>query len=160
MNIGSPSYRMIILSLCTMFAVSLSSCGFGLWTRSFFGAKASVKVTIAPNVNQTNPVQMDLLLVYDDALLKQLLQMTAKDWFEKRDEIRNNYPEGEGYDSWQWEWIPNQKVAPQYIPVRMKSLACIVFANYYTAGPHRMRVSPHEDMKINLSEKGFSVEPQ
>ncbi len=160
MIFGTPSYRTILLCCSVMFAVSLSSCGFGLWTRSFFGAQSNVKVTIAPNVNQTNPVQVDLLLVYDDALLKQLLQMTAKDWFDKRDEIRNNYPEGEGYDSWQWEWIPNQKVAPQYIPVRMKSLACIVFANYYTAGPHRMRVSPHEDMKINLSEKGFSVEPQ
>lgn len=160
MIFGTPSYRTILLCCSVMFAVSLSSCGFGLWTRSFFGAQSNVKVTIAPNVNQTNPVQVDLLLVYDDALLKQLLQMTAKDWFDKRDEIRNNYPEGEGFDSWQWEWIPNQKVAPQLIPVRMKSLACIVFANYYTAGPHRMRVSPHDDMNINLSEKGFSVETQ
>jgi type VI secretion system protein len=120
----------------------------------------NVKVTVAPNVNQGNPIQVEMLLIYDEALLKQIIALQAKDWFDKRDEIRKNYPDGAGYDSWQWEWIPNQSVGVQQVPLRVSAIATVVFANYYAPGPHRIRVSPHENMTVTLLEKGFTVDTE
>jgi type VI secretion system protein len=139
-------------------SAGLNSCGFGIWVNSLFGGKMNVKIVNSPNANLNNPVQLDLLLVYDEALLKQMLQMTARDWFEKRDEIRKNYPDGQGYDSWQWEWIPGQAIAPQQLPLRASAVGALVFTNYFTSGPHRFRVNPHKDVVISLLEKECQVE--
>ena len=160
MNIVSPSRRMVLFGICALLSCLLSSCGFGIWTRSLFGGKVNVKITVAPNVNQDNPIQVEMLLVYDEALLKQILQLPAKEWFEKRDEIRKNYPDGAGYDSWKWEWIPNQAVGIQQVPLRVSAIATIVFANYYVPGPHRIRVSPHENITVTLLETGFTVDTE
>ncbi|GAB1431187.1 hypothetical protein MASR2M18_20220 [Ignavibacteria bacterium] len=148
----------IAISLLTL-AGTLSSCGFGTWVSALFGGKVTVNVSINPKVNQSSPIQTDILLIYDELLQKQLMTLTAKDWFEKREEIRANYPEGEGYDVWQYEWAPGQNVAPLQLPMKVKAVGGIVFANYFTAGPHRIPIDPYADISIIFQEKDFTIEP-
>ncbi len=144
----------------------LSSCGFsdkvkGLsaYTKSLFGAKLRVKVTVAENVNQNNPVALDLVIVYDKKLLDQLLGMSSKKWFEKREQIKRDYLEGVGLDSWGWEWVPGQNVPIQELPLKSAAKGALVFADYSTPGEHRIRIEQFESINVSLGEKGFSVEP-
>lgn len=151
--------KLTIFVLCISMSAAVSSCGFGVWVSALFGGKVTVNVSISPKVNQTSPIQADILLVYDELLMKQLMSMTAKEWYEKRDEIRRNYPEDEGFESWSWEWTPGQNVAPQLLPLKVKAVGAIVFANYYTAGPHRLPIDPYSDVNILFQEKDFTIEP-
>lgn len=144
----------------------VSSCGFSdkvktlsVYTKSLFGGKLRVKVTIAENVNQNNPVALDLVVVYDQKLLDQLLTMSSREWFEKREQIKRDYLDGTGLDYWGWEWVPGQNVPIQELPLKSAAKGALVFANYYTPGVHRIRIEQFESIHVSLDEKGFSVEP-
>ncbi len=149
---------LIAASLFLVLIVTLFSCGIGVRTRSLLGGRLHVTVNIAENANQNSPIALDLLFVYDEELLEKLLKMSAKEWFEKREQIRRDYPEGEGLDYWGWEWVPGQKIPVQEMPLKAESEAAMIFANYLSPGSHRARVDPFKDMRIRLSEKEFLVE--
>ena len=159
MPTGTKVGKAVSWLLCLVLCVGLSSCGFGVWVSALFGGTMSVRVSISPKVNQESPIQTDVLLVYDELLYKQLMSLTAQEWYEKRSEIRAGYPEGEGFDSWSWEWTPGQNVAPKELPLKVRAVGGIVFANYHTAGPHRLPIDPHSDVKIVYQEKDFIIEP-
>lgn len=152
--------------LAFLFFGLLSSCGFSdkvkalsVYTKSLLGAKLRVKVTIAENVNQNNPVALDLVIVYDKKLLDQLLAMSSREWFEKREQIKRDYLDGTGLDYWGWEWVPGQNVPIQELPLKAAAKGALVFADYYTPGMHRIRIEQFESIHVSLDEKGFSVEP-
>ena len=76
-----------------------------------------MKVQTAPLTNQNNPVAVDVLFVYDRDLLNTLLQMSASDWFAKREQLERDYPQRSGFAVWSWEWVPGQIVLPQTLPL-------------------------------------------
>lgn len=102
-----------------------------------------------------NPVAVEFVLVYDDKLLETLVKTTAKDWFQNRSQIRQDFPEG--FDSWYWEWVPGQEVKEQRLPLRPKASAAIVFANYIVAGDNRARLDPYKSVTINFGERNFTA---
>ncbi len=55
-------------------------------------SKLNVRVHIAPTANRNNPVAVDLVLVSNNKLLKELMKMSAKEWFERRHQIQLDYP--------------------------------------------------------------------
>lgn len=128
-------------------------------TRALAGGKLDVAVDVARQANQNSPVAVSLLLVYDAQLLEQLKAMPASQWFEKRAQIRENFPGNAGFESWDWEWVPGQIVCPRELPLRASAKAGIVFANYLTPGEHRAVFKPTKALKINLLEEVFNVEP-
>ncbi len=96
-------------------------------------------------------------MIYDEKLLEQLMGMTASEWFEKRSQIRRDYLQGAGFDSWGWEWIPGQKVPVQKLPMKPAALGGVVFAKYIAPGAHRVRINPFQDVTILLRENDFAV---
>ncbi|RLC17621.1 MAG: hypothetical protein DRI57_09495 [Deltaproteobacteria bacterium] len=149
--------RALRLFLLLLMAAALFSCDFGIRTRSLMGGRLHVTVEIDEKANQDNPIALDLLFVYDEKLLEQLLQTPAKEWFEKRGQIKRDYLEGDGLDYWGWEWVPGQNIPVQELPLKSGAEGALVFADYLSPGDHRVRVAPFEDMTIHLKKDGFEV---
>jgi type VI secretion system protein len=141
------------------FAIALAalSCGLGIRAQAMLGAKLDAKVVVSEKLNDDNPVAVELIIVYDEDLLDRLLKMPAKEWFEKRAQIRRDYFKDTGFESWEWEWVPGQKVPDQHLPLRPRALAGVIFADYLSPGEHRARIDPYEDITINLGWRGFDV---
>lgn len=153
---------MLILLACLLVV-----CGCGitqapkavyLRTRSLVGSSVDVTVHIAEDANQNSPIAVELLVVYDDGLMARLLKMTATQWFAQRDQVRRDFKDGEGFDSWAWEWVPGQKIPVQKLPLKPAALGALVFADYTVPGTHRFRIDPFEDMVLELGGTGFTVE--
>ena len=140
-------------------STAVLSCGIGVRTRSLFGERLDVKVKIADQANHNSPIALDLLLVYDKALLEELLTLSSREWFERRDQIMRDYMEGRHLDTWAWEWAPGQRVPAKELPLKAKAKAGLVFAQYTTPGVHRVRINPHHDITIHLLDEEFYVEP-
>src|SRR5688572_24175756 len=103
---GPTAGLLLLLLILPMF---LSSCGVVVFTRSVFGETLDMDVKVAEVANDEYPLAMEVVYVYDEELLKTLLQMSAKQWFEKRDQLKNDFPEDTGFESWQWEFTPGQE---------------------------------------------------
>ncbi len=136
----------------------LSACGLTTRTRAVFGGKLNIQVEVAPDANEQSPVALDFILIYDKALVESLSQLTAKDWFDKRDQIRRDYPNGKGFEVWGWEWAPGQRVPLQQVPLKAKAKAGLVFANYFSPGEHRASIDPTQSIRVQLHADDFTVE--
>ena len=118
-------------------------------------SKPVMKVYVAPNANQNNPVALDLVLVKDKKLLKELMKLSASEWFQKRNQYRLDYPKEIGLGAGSWEWVPGQVVAS--IPLKHRFAGGIIFANYSTPGAHRASINLRKSVLVNLGEEGFTV---
>lgn len=147
-----------VLGLSLVLLGLLSSCSMGVRTRAFLGGKLHTQVHISEKANANSPVALDLVLVYNKKLLKELLRLSAREWFAKRNQYKRDYPNGEGFDVWEWEWVPGQFVSVQVLPLKAKARAGIIFADYLSPGDHRARLDPHQSITIALHETDFTVQ--
>ncbi|MDD2390583.1 MAG: hypothetical protein PHP23_12735 [Desulfobacterales bacterium] len=146
------------LILSFSIAALFFSCGIKTRTRAMLGQKFNLQIDIAEKANRNNPIALDLLIVYNEKLLTDLLSMSAKQWSENRNQIRRDYIEGTGFDIWSWEWVPGQKVSVQQLPLKAKARGAVVFADYFSPGAHRYRVDPFKSIHIFLLEEDFFIE--
>ena len=151
-------YHIIVLILSLFLMGSALSCGIGLRTRALLGGKLTVSIDISEKANQNSPVALDVVVVYDEELLARLLEFSSKDWFEKREQIKRDYLQGEGLDYWGWEWVPGQKVTIQKLPLKPEAKGGFIFADYFSPGVHRVRIDPFGDVIVHLLEKRFTAE--
>ena len=154
--------RIPLLLLSGLICLS-AACGM------LFGQKVRVQMEVARTLNQNSPVAVDVVLIYDDKLLKDLQKLTAKEWFGKREQMTLDNPKGIQFGVWGWEVTPGQTVSSKtlYVPVKTlflypkaRVLGGMVFADYASPGPHRASIAPGQDILIRLSEKDFAVELQ
>jgi type VI secretion system protein len=85
------------------------------------------------------------------------MKMTASEWFEKRDQIKLDYPKELDLGNRRWEWVPGQVVQLAPIPVKAEIVGGLVFANYFTPGAHRAPINPRKDIVINFGTEDFTV---
>jgi type VI secretion system protein len=121
-------------------------------------SKLDVRVHITPAANQNNPVAVDLVLVSDNKLLKELMKMSAKEWFAQNHQIQLDYPKETDLFAGRWEWVPGQTVQLDRIPVRRSIVGGVIFAKYVTAGAHRAVINPRKDILLTLGEKDICVQ--
>jgi type VI secretion system protein len=152
-----PNYQLFQVLILVVIVLSVGACGIAAKTRAAIKGDLNMYVSIAAKVNSDNPLPVDVVWVYDEELLKELLKLSAKNWFEKKEQFKRDFPSDKAFEVWPWEWTPGQKVTVQKIPIKAKSKGGIIFANYLTDGDHRARVDPAEDFQINFSEESFSV---
>lgn len=125
--------------------------------RSFFGGDLKLEVEVAQETNQNSPVAVELLVASDEQVLTAALALSAHDWFVGREQFRRDHPKG--YVSWFWEWVPGQPVPPQKLSFGVGARGGILFADYLSAGKHRLRFDPHQGIRLRLAETDFTVEP-
>ncbi len=135
----------------------LSGCNVGARTIALFGGDLNVQVTISEQANKNQPLMVDLVIVNDSELLKQLMELPAEEWFKTREQFKRDYPKRTGFESWEWEWTPGQKVPDLVLPIRVRAEAGLIFARYHTEGDHRARFDPLKNIFIEFNEEGFQV---
>jgi type VI secretion system protein len=117
----------------------------------------AIGINIAPDVNSNSPVAFDVVEINDKDLAKQVGQMTAADWFQKRGQIQRDFPKPGSVTIQTWEWVPGQVVPRIEIRIRRTPLALIAFANYSSAGPHRMKLDPGKAVLISLGKDDMTL---
>ena len=121
-------------------------------------SKLDVKVHVSPAANNNNPVAVDLVLVSDKKLLKELMALSASEWFEKRHQFALDYPKETGLSAGRWEWVPGQQVKLDRVIVKYEVVGGVVFANYFNAGTHRAPVDPRKPILITLGDEDLCVQ--
>jgi len=116
---------------------------------------------IDAQANLNHPIAVDLVLIYDEQLLAELVKLSAPDWFTKRAQLKRDYPIS--LATWEWEFVPDQPsqsvLSFKMPPERKEAKAALFFANYITPGIHRIRIDAMTSVKVHLQEKLFVVEP-
>ena len=121
-------------------------------------SQLDVKVHISPKANNNNPIAVDLVLVSDKKLLQELMKMSAKEWFEKRQQVELDHPKETALATQRWEWVPGQQVQVDRVPVKFEVVGGVVFANYFNAGAHRASIDPRKGVLITLDDENFCVQ--
>lgn len=124
--------------------------------------RLTVAVDISPDANRDQPVAVDLVEINNKDLAKDVAKMTAADWFQKREQIRQDFPKPSSISVISWEWVPGQVVPDIAVPMRRPPRTLLLFADYSTPGPHRAALEPskrawielgRDDMKVEIAEK-------
>ena len=132
-------------------------------SRSFFGGDMTVQIATDDAVNQNSPVQLELLVIFDNQLLQQVQAMTAQQWFAQRQQIRRNYPGNDAYVSCYWEMVPGQPTCQNEISFGVGARDAVIFANYLPPqgqakpGDHRWLRDPHQNVRIQIQDSDLFV---
>lgn len=147
----------------TIYAVGMAALVVSVGCMSIgLRPRLAVAVDIAPNANQNQAIAVDLVEINDKDLAKEVGKMSAADWFQKRAQIRDDFPKPQSLSVVSWEWTPGQVVPKIEIPMRRAPRALLLFARYATPGPHRATVDPskstslalkRDDMELAIAEK-------
>jgi len=101
----------------------------------------SVSLYTQPDTNQNSALAVDLVIVYGSELMGTLNQMSAKTYFAASKQLLLDNPTL--LEIWHWELVPGQRVIG-FQPPQNKgdAFGAYVFADYFTPGDHRLRVTP------------------
>ena len=141
------SLRKIILKgFWVCMAVGLACCSNGTLPELHI---ESVSIYTEPDANQNSATAVDLVIIYDEELVKIIGQMSAAKYFDSSKQLLLDNPTL--LDIWRWELVPGQ-VVQNFQPPQEEgdSYAAFVFANYLTSGDHRVRVAPNGIVKVLL----------
>jgi len=159
-------WRSLVASVGFAFLISLTACPAAKVPKAVRSTvpgasgetKLDVKVHIAPAANRNNPVAVDLVLVTDKKLLKELMKMSARDWFTQKHQVQLDYPKEKDLSAGSWEWVPGQSVKLDRLNVRYEVVGGVVFANYLTDGVHRAAIDPRKPFVLTLGEEDLCVQ--
>jgi len=156
MNMGPRRLRSLAVLLL---ALHLAGCGvfnglFGAGTT--FGGSRQVEFRIPEKLNNDTPVAVELVVVYDPAVEKQLLELPARTWFATREQYKRDFS-SEQLETWKWEWTPGQSAMPQTFTYQVGALSTFLFASYASPGDHRIRVVPNKNLRVILHENRFEA---
>jgi type VI secretion system protein len=143
-----------VLLLAAAFLLLLPGCSVGRKVRTAFGGKLPVEVTVLDSINDDSPVAVDLVIVYDDKLVDELLKMSSTEWFAKKEQFKKDHP---GIDVQGWEWVPGQIVPPLNLDYHAGARNVVLFADYHTEGEHRAVVGKPKPFSLLLGERDLSL---
>lgn len=146
--------KLVVLSVL---ALTLAACGFLSRPGTLFGGRATVEARMSDGLNDNRPVAVDLVIVYDSKLEKELAALTADQWFAKRGQYLQVQPDG-SLQVHAWQWVPGQRVPPRPIDYRLGALSTLVFASYASEGDHRAQVAPDRNLFLVLGDDDFTVQ--
>lgn len=155
--------RRIRVLLATVLAGALcgvpTGCGALRSVRSVLHMKGSLTmmVQVAPMANNNWPIDVDVVMVHDAKLLKQLTGMSAKNWFAKRTDMERTAP-GK-LQTVSWQWVPGQKVGSVVVRGTAVADGVVLFANYATKGDHRALLPHGGKLVIQFAAKDFELGP-
>lgn len=115
------------------------------------------RTTIAPLANSNTPIPVDLVLVRDKDLLKEIPKLTAAEWNQRRGQYLRDYPEKNQLVDYRWEWVPGQEVHCSTISMTPKPKAAYLFAGYASKGDHRARVAIDKGLNLKLMADEFEI---
>jgi type VI secretion system protein len=146
--------KMSIVALAALSVLGAASCG---------GAPAPVRllveVTLAPRANQNSPIPVALVAVRDAKFMERVSALSAKQWFEQREQLHRDDPSGRLFTEWEWEYVPGYAPPQAVVEVDGDALGAFVFANYRTPASHRTRLGPQRRFRIELGDEEMVLRP-
>lgn len=121
--------------------------------------RLTLAVNIAPDANHNQPVAVDFVEIDDKDLAKDVAKMTAADWFQKREQIEQDFPKSKSISVRSWEWVPGQVVPDIKVPMRRPPRSILIFANYSTPGPHRAALAADKPAVLQLAREDIKAAP-
>lgn len=109
----------------------------------------------APRANHDSPVRVDVVVVNDEPLAKEVAKLTAAAWFAGKGQLMLDNPRMLEVTS--LEPVPGQALPWRRMRRRGKAQAAFVFADYPGKGDHRVRVDPYRWISIRLAEDSMAV---
>ena len=103
------------------------------------------------------PVALDIVFVTDEAAWQELSQMAAAEYFERRAQLGTDFPGG--VVTLAFEIVPGQQIEGVQTSWSCDAVGALVFANYSSAGDHRLSVGEAEAGTIFLGEDDLSWTP-
>jgi hypothetical protein len=156
-NAGRVRNALVCLLLAAV-CCGLLSCSLGVLSRKLIRQKVNVSIFTDERANLGNPIAVDILLLFNEEAESKLMELTARQWVEYKKQFTLDYREDLDYLMWEFEPVPGVDITDVELPLTVTGEAFIVFANYYTAGEHRVRIAPRRSFVIRLHEREFSVE--
>lgn len=116
----------------------------------------SITLDMSPQANRDTPLAVDFVAVQDPELLKLLLSIPAKQWFEQREQMRRDYLKA--IDVWSLELVPGQFMESRDIPLYGKAaVGLLVYAGYNNAGTHRLRLEQQKKIWLRFESKNMRL---
>ncbi len=104
------------------------------------GVTLRVNIVVEPEANTNSPVVMSAVFVHSKPMLGKLQEMTAAQWFGKREQLLRDFPRD--VEELYWEFVPGQQVPRVVKSLRRTPLLGLLFANYRSPGAHRYLFDP------------------
>ncbi len=130
----------------------------GCVSAPYYQRPVDLAVQTTDTTNQQMPVAVEVVYVYEPALVDTLSSLSAAEWFRKRRALAWRHPQG--FERWRWEWAPGQSVPPRRLTADHRAQAAFVFAGYRSPGAHRDRVPPYRTLELTLNRTDFQVRPR
>lgn len=130
----------------------LAGCGM------FFGSPVRLRgydLAAVHEANRNSPVRVDVVVVRDEELAKEVGKLTSAAWFARKGQLILDHPRMLEVTS--LEPVPGQAVPWRRVRRTGKAQAAFVFADYRTDGSHRVRVDPYRWISIRLAEDSMAV---
>lgn len=118
-----------------------------------------LEFSVAPRTNQNSPVPLSLVAIQDPKLAEKVEQMTAKQWFAQRSQLRRDFPGDDAFSEWEWEYVPDQTPPPVVVQIDGRAIAAFLFANYSAPGDHRFRIGPFQRLRIDVGVDDVTIRP-
>lgn len=116
----------------------------------------TISILLDADANENSATSVDLLMVYDKALLKSLTSMNSKKYYANLNQIKRDYPEL--VDIFHWELTPGQAINDYPITMRSDTpFGAVMYADYFSPGDHRIRVGTEENIHVQLKRLDFCI---
>lgn len=147
--------RLAALAMAAVCVLALAACSFPRVVPRV--SISTISFQAAANANQGFATRVDVVAVATDALVTALSKETATSWFANREQFLNANPGN--VTVWSREVVPGRS-APQvsmgYLG-RLDYNAIFVFAEYLSAGDHRVMIGQFSNPVVMLQEQSFTV---
>lgn len=149
----------LVVFFCSSFA--LSGCFFGDGPPAFI--LEEVMVVANDEANDSAPTAVDVVFVFEAAVVERLQGMTAAAWFRGREQIGRDFPNGTFVRS--WEIVPDTTLTP-WVPTDDAlenddgddAIAAFVFADLESPGDHRARLEVGDGLRITVGRDDFNLQ--
>lgn len=107
---------------------------------------------VAQQANDNTPIAVDFVVVSDPELFKLLSGVTARQWFDGREQYRRDYRTQ--FSVWGLELVPGQLMQVRDFPLSGKRAAgLLVFAGYNGPGAHRLRLDEQSRVWLRFDSR-------
>jgi type VI secretion system protein len=147
--------------LCICLTLPLQGCADGALAGAVKMDQAKiwlekVNFKVSKKVNSNAPVDLHLIIIYDDGVMGQVASMTAEQYFPTEDQLRKDH--ANDIDIIEWEVVPGQEMESETISMsKAYAKGAFFFGRYSTPDTHRAGLADEEEVTVTLDEKDFYI---
>jgi type VI secretion system protein len=115
---------------------------------------------VEAGANDDIPIAIDIAyLSADPILVDEVAKMTAAQWFDKKDQLRRDFPNA--VDAVSWELVPGSVLPRTRVPEPKVDHAAFLFARYREPQPFRFKLTEDdEDIRVVLGLHDVTLVPR